>query len=85
MDGARDLEAGPAGPGDRAALEEGLMDLARAELFNEWMRRYIETPHEFEAEFNTVTRFLTEQAKGKEPSYGEACVAYLKHLDQGRP
>jgi hypothetical protein len=53
-------------------------DLARA--FNEWLRRYTENPAGFEAEFQTVGRFLQERADGQEPSYGEQCAAYLLTL-----
>lgn len=49
-------------------------------LSNEWMRRYIEEPERYEREWETVTRFLKEEKKGKEPSYGENCNAYLKEL-----
>jgi hypothetical protein len=48
--------------------------------FNEWMRRYIEDPAAFEAEFRTVQDFLAEKAGGKEPSYGAICVEYLELL-----
>lgn len=48
-----------------------------AKAFNEWMRRYTETPKEFEAEFESVIAFLKEQNEGKEPSYGEECAEYL--------
>jgi hypothetical protein len=48
--------------------------------FNEWMRRYTDTPETFEREWQTVTRFLTEKAEGKEPSYGESVAAYFMQL-----
>ncbi|WP_100961040.1 hypothetical protein [Bosea sp. FBZP-16] len=51
-----------------------------AAAFNEWMRRYTEDPAAFDAEFQTVGRFLAEQAEGKEPSYGDRCVAMLEQL-----
>jgi len=47
---------------------------------NEWMRRYIETPEAFGREFREVQEFLADQAAGREPSYGEACVAYMEKL-----
>lgn len=51
--------------------------------FNEWMRRYIDEPERFSREFQTVQDFLTDEAAGKEPSYGEACAAYqFKLLDE---
>jgi hypothetical protein len=49
-------------------------------IFNEWMRRYTENPAAFEAEFQTVSKFLADQNAGKEPSYGEVCLAYLHDL-----
>lgn len=50
---------------------------------NEWMRRYIESPDEFQRDFRTVTEFLADNTLGREPSYGESCAAYLfKLLDE---
>lgn len=48
--------------------------------FNEWMRRFIEDPSAFDAEFQTVNRFLADKAGGKEPSYGETSTAYMEKL-----
>lgn len=50
------------------------------EAFNEWMRRYTDDPAAFEAEFQTVGLFVAERAMGREPSYGETCVAYIESL-----
>lgn len=50
--------------------------------FNEWMRRYIDEPEKFEAEFNSVLDFLSDQTDDKVPSYGEKCAAYLLKLHQ---
>ena len=50
-------------------------------LFNEWLRRYTENPSLFEAEFQTVTRFLAEKTVGEEPTYGETCTAYLVKIN----
>jgi hypothetical protein len=49
---------------------------------NEWMRRYIEEPEKFEAEFKTVIQFISEDSAGKEPSYGERCTAYMEYLEK---
>jgi len=51
-----------------------------AEAFNEWMRRYIESPEQFSREFEAVTAFLAEQSQHKPPTYGEECAAYLAQL-----
>lgn len=56
-----------------------------AEAFNEWMRRYIEDPARFEAEFNTVNQFLKDEADGREPSYGETSTAYMVQLASEMP
>ena len=45
--------------------------------FNEWMRRYIETPEQFAREFQEVTSFVAEQADGKVPTYGDNSVEML--------
>lgn len=50
------------------------------EAFNEWMRRYTEEPERFSREWQTVGRFLREQAAGEVPTYGERCAAYLEQL-----
>lgn len=56
-------------------------DMARTN--NEWMRRYIEEPEKFQAEFRTVTKFLADTTEGREPDYGESCAAYqFKLLDE---
>ena len=44
------------------------------------MRRYIEEPERFDAEFRTVNGFLKDEAEGREPSYGETCTAYMQQL-----
>lgn len=50
---------------------------------NEWMRRYIEEPDKFAREFQAVQDFLTDEAAGVEPSYGDTCASYmLKLLDE---
>jgi hypothetical protein len=47
---------------------------------NEWMRRFIEEPEQFQAQFRSVTEFLTDITLGREPSYGERCTAYQFQL-----
>lgn len=51
-----------------------------AKALNEWVRRYIEDPKAFEAEFETVGQFLKEEEEGREPSYGETGAAYMQKL-----
>lgn len=48
--------------------------------FNEWMRRYVDDPAAFEAEFQTVGKFLAEENEGQEPTYGEHSSAYMAKL-----
>lgn len=48
--------------------------------FNEWMRRYITDPKSFEAEFESVGKFLAAEQAGKEPTYGETCTAYIHKI-----
>ena len=48
---------------------------------NEWMRRYIEEPERFEAEFRTVIEYLKEVSNGETPSYGENGVSYMEKID----
>lgn len=51
-----------------------------AKCFNEWMRRYIEEPSRFAAEFQTVNEFLAQESGGIEPTYGETSAAYMQKL-----
>jgi len=51
-----------------------------SKAFNEWMRRYTETPEQFAREFQAVSKFLAETNDGKEPSYGECCSKYFAQL-----
>jgi hypothetical protein len=51
----------------------------RAELIlalDEWMRKFIETPQEFDEQLHRVTQTLKNE--GKNPSYGLAGVALLE-------
>lgn len=52
----------------------------RVYAFNEWMRRYTEEPAAFEAQFQSVVRFLRERDAGQEPTYGVAADAYMEQL-----
>jgi hypothetical protein len=45
--------------------------------FNEWMRRYIKNPEDFEREFQSVQSFQSSNGK---PSYGRDCTNYLAKL-----
>lgn len=51
-----------------------------AACFNEWMRRYTEEPETFEREFQTVSKFLAEEADGAEPTYGQSSTAYMREI-----
>ena len=48
-----------------------------AVLLNECMRRYIEDPTAYEAEFETIIEFLNDEEHDREPNYGRDLVAYL--------
>lgn len=52
-------------------------ELQMAAAFNEWMRRYIEEPEQFEREFQSVTEFNAAVDSGNPPSYGTDCAAYM--------
>lgn len=56
-------------------MDKTIMALA----FNEWMRRFTEEPERFEAEFETVGRFLNESRDGI-PSYGETATQMLHSI-----
>lgn len=51
-----------------------------AKAFNEWMRRYTETPEQFERDWQAVLAFQLDKACGREPTYGETCAAFLAEL-----
>lgn len=53
-------------------------DIARTS--NEWMRRYIEEPSKFAAEFKTIAEFQRQENEGKEPDYGDICALYSEQL-----
>jgi len=57
-----------------------MSEQAVAKAFNEWLRRYIEDPAAYEAEFNTVAAFRAAEAAGVDPDYGQRQAAYLLHL-----
>lgn len=59
-------------------IDVPIRDIAKA--FNEWMRRYIEEPERFEAEFRSVQAFQAAELREQEPDYGTACTAYLIEL-----
>jgi hypothetical protein len=49
------------------------------------MRRFIQEPERFEAEFRTVNQFLADEADGREPTYGETSAAYMEQLARENP
>lgn len=57
-----------------------MTNLEMAQALNEWMRRYIEAPEQFNAEFRTVGKFLQDEKDGVEPSYGTVGAAYMQKL-----
>lgn len=48
----------------------------RIQAFAEWMRSYIESPHEFTREWESVVLALEDGGA----TYGASCNAYLEHL-----
>lgn len=61
-----------------AAKKATLARLAAA--FNEWQRRFIANPADFESEAETIGRFVMDLNGGKTPSLGERQAAYLMML-----
>ena len=51
-----------------------------AAAFNEWMRRFTETPEQFTQQFQDVISYLDDAKAGNEPAYGRECAAYLISL-----
>lgn len=51
-----------------------------AKAFNEWLRRFIETPEEYSREFETVNEYLGDIAENSEPRYGTECANYIRKL-----
>lgn len=70
----------------KASIGERKPEMNRAELvlaLDEWMRKLIETPDEFDEQLHRVTQTL--KGEGKMPSYGLAGVAILEMcLDDAR-
>lgn len=66
----------------------GLSKLRRKQVasgvraFNRWMDDYINHPEKFEAEHQSIMRHLEEKKKGKQPTYGEQCMALLIHYSK---
>jgi len=56
-----------------AATDE---DLAHA--MNLWMQDYIDHPEKFYHNHTSIVEFLKEKNGGREPTYGESCVATLR-------
>ena len=53
------------------------MQRTMAQAFNEWMRRYIETPEQFAREFPPAATF------NDATKYSEDCALYLQSLIDG--
>lgn len=45
--------------------------------FNTWMEDYCGNPERFQKTSTSAIEFLKEKLEGKEPSYGESCVALM--------
>lgn len=64
----------------RPAAPPSFDDPLVAAAFNEWLRRYIENPAAFEAEFNAISVFRAECGSNRPPSYGQVCSVYLERI-----
>jgi len=53
---------------------------AMAACFNEWMRRYTESPESFEASSKTTSKFLKEKNNGITPSYGQVSAQMMHEI-----
>ncbi len=49
---------------------------------NEWMRRYIDHPEQYENDLTIAQRFAQDEAGDDEPSYGRVCAALLFNLTE---
>ena len=58
------------------------MDI-KAEHFNRWMDNFINDPAEFQHQWDSIRKHLSEKDEGHEPSYGDNCIAYLERLTLG--
>lgn len=47
---------------------------------NEWMRRYTDEPEQFGREWQTISKFLAQEASGETPTYGQESAAYVLQL-----
>ena len=53
--------------------------------FNEWQRRYIDAPEEFESQWETIRKFLAEDTGNNDDiSVGHEQAAYLLSLIEQR-
>lgn len=57
-----------------------MTDVEMAMALNEWMRRFIEDPAQFQREFETVSEFVTQELNGQEPTYGQTGAAYMHKM-----
>lgn len=51
-----------------------------AACLNEWMRRYIQDPKAYQAEFEAVGEFVKSSAAGHEPDYGVSGAEYVHRI-----
>jgi hypothetical protein len=48
-----------------------------AEVFNEWMRLYIDEPEKFQSSWTSMKEFLLQEDQDLEPTYGTECAAFV--------
>jgi hypothetical protein len=73
-----DMTNHPSRSKKRARQAQQFAKLAAA--FNEWQRRYLANPTEFENEAETLSAFIRDLNAGRTPDLGERQAAYLMKL-----
>lgn len=75
--GADDLQNGSSGKPGLSSVQRDCMNRAELVLaLNEWMRKFIEAPREFDEQMHRVAQALKDN--GEAPSYGLAAVGFLE-------
>jgi hypothetical protein len=65
---------------------EEMMQMSKAEVaaaFNEWLRQYTNDPEAFKHTVSVLKEFLADLSGGREPGYGDQCIAFLEACHAG--